>query len=110
MRLSSSDSRTVCPHSSGLRALELDQLCPQRFVIFLGAGFEREVLVAHDASLIYQVNRPLVDAAKRRLITTEELGDRVIVILEQREIEFMMLRPFLMREDVIAADRQQPGV
>jgi hypothetical protein len=90
--------------------LEFHQLSPQLVRVLFIAGSEAQVAVADHTILIYKIDGPLINPAKRRSVAGVELANRVIVILQERKRELEVFCPFLVSKNVIAADTDKLGV
>ncbi len=91
------------PASFCLKLFQLFEFRAEAVVICFVACLEREVGVAYDAPFVDQENGAFVEAA-RFVVDAVDARDFVVVVGEQRELQLMKLRPFLMRENVVAAD------
>jgi len=96
---------------TGLRVpLQFHKFSPQLLGVFFIAGPEAQVAVADHAILIYKIDGPLIDPAKRRSVARVELANRVIVILQEGKRELEVFCPLLVSKNVVAADTDQLGV
>ena len=86
-----------------LTLLQFRQFFAQLIVILRVASFEFEIAVAHHSFFVYQKHCALV-VADPFVEAAVEARDFMVVVGEKRELQFMKLRPLVMREDVVAAD------
>jgi hypothetical protein len=90
--------------------LQFHQLGPQLFRVFFIAGPEVQVAIANYTILIYKIDGPLINPAKRRSVAGVELANSVIVILQEGKRELEVFGPLLVSKNVVAADTDQLGV
>jgi hypothetical protein len=96
---------------TGLRVpLQFHQLRSQLFRVFFIASPEVQVAVANHTILIYKIDGPLINAAKRRSVAGVQLANSVIVVLQEWKGELEIFCPLLVSKNIIAADSDQLGV